>query len=66
MNTPEHLTVSEASELFSIGRTKLYELLASGEIEAVKLGRRTLISSASVRDFMRALPAFSGSRPHCS
>lgn len=34
--------------LLGIGKTKLYELLASGELEAIRVGRRTLILRASI------------------
>ena len=60
VNYPEHLTVAETVEFFRIGRTRLYELIGSGEIDAVKLGRRTLVRTASVRDFIRSLPALGG------
>lgn len=35
--------VPEAVELTSIGRSRLYELMASGELESVKLGNARLI-----------------------
>lgn len=53
---PENLLISETIEQFRIGRTKLYELIASGDIEARKLGTRTLVRTASVRAFLEALP----------
>lgn len=59
-NYPEHLTIAETVEFFRIGRTRLYELIGSGEIDAVKLGRRTLVRTASVRDFIGSLPALGG------
>jgi excisionase family DNA binding protein len=52
----EHLTINEASALFRIGRTKLYELINSGHIRAFKLGRRTLVLASSVREFVETLP----------
>ncbi len=57
MDTPqENISVGEAVHRFGIGRTKLYELIRDGEIEAVKLGRRTLIRAGSVRAFIDSLP----------
>ena len=53
---PENISVGEAVHRFGIGRTKLYELIGEGEIEAVKLGRRTLIRAGSVRAFIDRLP----------
>lgn len=42
---PERLTVriKEACRITGIGRSKLYELIAEGEIEIVKVGTMTLI-----------------------
>lgn len=57
MHTPtENVTIGEAVRLFGIGRTKLYELIQNGDIEAVKLGRRTLVRASSARAFIDSLP----------
>lgn len=56
----DNLSVGEAVRMFGIGRTKLYELIQRGDIEAVKLGRRTLIRAASARAFMESLPRLGG------
>jgi excisionase family DNA binding protein len=56
----ENLSVGEAVRMFGIGRTKLYELIQRGDIEAVKLGRRTLIRAASARAFIDNLPRLGG------
>ncbi|MFA6032033.1 MAG: helix-turn-helix domain-containing protein [Myxococcota bacterium] len=34
--------------MISVGRTKLYELIASGDLEAIKLGKSTRITTASL------------------
>jgi excisionase family DNA binding protein len=52
----ENVTVAEAIQRFGIARTKLYELIREGDIEAVKLGRRTLIRAESARSFIDRLP----------
>lgn len=46
---PLTVRIPVALQLTGIGRTKLYELIASGEIETVKVGRSTLIRVASLR-----------------
>jgi excisionase family DNA binding protein len=56
----ENMTIGEAVRCFAIGRTKLYELIQNGDIEAFKLGRRTLVRTDSVRSFMDRLPRVSG------
>lgn len=52
----ENLSIGETVRTFGIGRTKLYELIRKGDIEAFKLGSRTLIRAESVREFMDGLP----------
>ncbi|CAH0356631.1 helix-turn-helix domain-containing protein [Sphingobium sp. CECT 9361] len=42
------LSVKEFCEAVGIGRTKAYEILGAGELEIVRLGRRTLITKRSV------------------
>lgn len=42
------LTISSAAGAIGIGRTKLYELINSGELDVVKIGRRTLVTTASI------------------
>lgn len=49
------LNVNEAAA--EIGsRTKVYELIGSGKLKAVKLGARTKIDSASLVEFIASLP----------
>lgn len=55
-NEPANLTIAETIARYRIGRTRLYELIASGEIEAFKLGRRTLVRTSSLRAFFAKLP----------
>lgn len=42
------MKVNDAARMIGVGRTKLYELIASGEIEAIKLGKSTRITTASL------------------
>ena len=53
MNTempPERLTltVEEAARLLGIGRSLAYELVATGDLPSIRLGRRILIPRAAV------------------
>jgi len=41
-------SVEEARRRLSISRTRLYELIGNGDLEVRKIGRRTLITPASV------------------
>ena len=56
--TPVLVEVSEAqTALGGIGRTKIAELIASGELASVKLGRRRLIPVAALEAFAAKLSA---------
>lgn len=50
---PICVRVNEAARMIGVGRTKLYELIAAGEVETVKLGRATRITTASLHDLVR-------------
>lgn len=56
---PQLLTISAFCTLYSCGRTKAYQLLASGAIEAVKIGGGTRIVAASADRWAATLPKFS-------
>lgn len=46
---PFTVRITEAMRLTGLRRSKLYELITSGEIETVKVGRCTLVLVASLR-----------------
>lgn len=46
---PLAYSVTEACKVSSIGRTTLYELINSGQLEVRKIGKRTLITARSLR-----------------
>ncbi len=49
------LTVPEAAQRLSVGRSTIYELTAVGELELVHIGRCARITVASVDDFVQRL-----------
>ena len=53
------LSVADASQLASVGRSQLYEAIANGELAAKKRGTSTLILPADLRAWLENLPAFS-------
>ena len=54
----ERLLVSpeEAAAMIGIGRTRIYELLARGEIPSRRIGRSRRIDPADVRAYVDRLP----------
>ena len=52
MNTLDILTVEELMDTLKIGKNKAYELLNSGALKGVRVGRAWRISAQSVEDFI--------------
>lgn len=59
---PEKLayTIKEATAALGIGRTMIYAAIADGTCPAVKLGGRTLIPAAALRQLIASLPSSRG------
>ena len=51
-----NLTINQFCAAVPCGRTKAYELIADGEIEAMKLGKKTLIPRAELERLQAQLP----------
>ena len=49
------LTAEEVAEALQVGRTRVYALLASGEITSVKIGHLRRIPVAAVHDYAARL-----------
>jgi excisionase family DNA binding protein len=49
------LTIPEAAERVGLGRTKLYELIQSGELPTVRIGRAVRISAERLREWTTKL-----------
>ena len=45
---------SEAAELLGLGRSKIYELLASGEIPVVRIGKSVRVPMDALREWITA------------
>ena len=54
---PIAFRVPAACAAAGISRTRLYELIAAGKIEAKACGGRTLIMAKSLADFIASLPS---------
>ncbi|MEX5713694.1 helix-turn-helix domain-containing protein [Parafrankia sp. FMc6] len=49
------LTTNEAAETLGIGRSTLYDLIRSGKLRTVKIGRRRLVPVAALTDVIKTL-----------
>jgi predicted DNA-binding transcriptional regulator AlpA len=50
------LPIPEAQRISGLSRSEIYRRLASGDIQAVKSGSRTLVLMGSIRDYLASLP----------
>ncbi len=50
------LTIEDAVKASGLARSRIYELMGKGELEARKAGRRTLIMGDSLRGYLENLP----------
>jgi excisionase family DNA binding protein len=55
MAEPLLISVNDALTATGLGRTKLFELMASNQIESVRVGSRRLLPYAAVFDFVERL-----------
>ena len=46
---PVTVTIDGAKRALGIGHTKIYELIGEGRLATVKIGRRTLVKTDSIR-----------------
>jgi excisionase family DNA binding protein len=59
---PLAVTVRRACDLTGLGETKIYELLATGRLERLKVGARTLVRDTSLEALLNPATAISGPR----
>ena len=50
------LTIPEFSRMFGISRTKIYEEIKAGKLDARKIGTRTIVPRDAALRWARALP----------
>lgn len=55
------LSVPASMNYISVKRTKFYDLIGSGQLEAVKIGRKTLVRIDELDRFLASLPAIQSS-----
>ena len=49
---PLAYSIKEASRATSLGRTRLYQLIAGGQLDAIKIGSRTLIPAHALHKLL--------------
>lgn len=52
------LSINEAQSATGLGRTKLYQLINSGQLKARKIGKRTVILKDDLDSFMHDLQPY--------
>ena len=54
--TPQRLLlrIPEAAETLGIGRTKIYEMIATGELPTIRVGRAVRISVSTLQKWVEA------------
>lgn len=51
---PVTVSIDETRQATGLGVTKIYELISQGKLETVKVGRRRLVKTASIRALLEA------------
>jgi excisionase family DNA binding protein len=46
---PLAISIGETAKALGLGRTSIYAMIGDGRLETFKLGRRTLVKTASIR-----------------
>jgi hypothetical protein len=52
------LTIRAFCDAYGVGRTRTYDLIAAGKLQAVKNGPRTMIDAESAEALAASLPRF--------
>ena len=60
---PALMRIEPACRYLDVGRSKLYELIREGKLEAVKIGKSARVTTASLKRFVGTLPPSVGGSP---
>jgi excisionase family DNA binding protein len=53
--TVSYIAVTEVAVFLNVSRSKVYELLASGDLRSVKIDRTRLVRGSDLRDYVESL-----------
>ncbi len=54
---PLAISINDTAKALGVGRSSVYVLIKSGGLDAIKIGRRTLLTTESVRRLAQSRPA---------
>jgi excisionase family DNA binding protein len=60
---PALMRIEPACKYLDVGRSKLYELIREGKLDAVKIGKSARITTVSLKRFVESLPTSTGGSP---
>lgn len=49
-------TIPEVTQMLSLGRTRVYHLIRTGELSSVRIGASRRIPASALEEFVSALP----------
>lgn len=50
---PIAISINDAARVLSLGRTPVYNLINTGRLETIKIGRRTLVLMVSIQKLVQ-------------
>lgn len=50
-------SIKESADILGIGVTKVYQEISKGRLKARKFGKRTLVTTEALSEWLQALPA---------
>lgn len=60
---PLMVSVSDAPKIFGVSRSHVYRIAAQGRIDLVKMGRRTMVKTETMRAYIESLQPMTPSNP---